>query len=110
MHIDRERMKANIGMSKGGIVAEALYVLLAKHGHRDAHEAVRRLTLEADRGGKSALELAARDPELKPILAKLTPDERLVLDQPEEYRGLAADVAREVAQTWRTKLAGLLPE
>jgi adenylosuccinate lyase len=110
IRVDRERMKSNLGLSRGGIVAEALYVLLAKHGHRDAHEAVRRLTLEADRGGRSALELAALDPELKPILAGLTPAERLVLDQPDEYRGLAADVAKDVAATWRKKLAGVLPE
>ncbi len=110
VHIDRERMKANVGLSKGGIIAEALYILLAKHGHADAHEAVRRLTVEAERGGRSALELASLDPELKPLLAKLTPAERKVLDQPDEYRGLAPEVAREVAQTWRAKLAGVLPE
>jgi adenylosuccinate lyase len=110
IRIDRERMKANVGLSKGGIIAEALYVLLAKHGHADAHEAVRRLTLEAERSGKSPLELAALDPELKPLLAKLTPAERKVLDQPDEYRGLAPDVARAVAGTWRAKLAGVLPE
>jgi len=110
IRIDRDRMKANVGLSKGGIIAEALYVLLAKHGHHDAHEAVRRLTLEADRSGKGMLELAALDPELRPVLGALTPDERRVLDQPEEYRGLAADVARDVATTWRARLAGLLPE
>ena len=103
-------MKANVGLSKGGIIAEALYILFAKHGHPDAHEAVRRLTLEAERGGRSALELASLDPELKPLLAKLTPAERKVLDQPDEYRGLAPEVARAVAQTWRAKLAGVLPE
>jgi adenylosuccinate lyase len=110
MHIDRDRMKANLGMSKGGVIAEALYILLAKHGHPDAHEAVRRLTLEAERGGKSALELAGHDAELRPILAKLLPEERKVLDQPDEYRGLASDVARDVAKTWRGKLTGVLPE
>ena len=91
-------------------LAAALGRDLAKHGHHDAHEAVRRLTLEADRSGKGMLELAALDPELKPVLASLTPDERRVLDQPEEYRGLAADVARDVATTWRARLAGMLPE
>ena len=110
IRIDRERMKTNVGLSKGGIIAEALYILFAKHGHPDAHEAVRRLTLEAERGGRSALELASLDPELKPLLAKLTPAERKVLDQPDEYRGLAPEVARAVAQTWRAKLAGVLPE
>jgi len=110
IRIDRDRMKANVALSKGGIIAEALYILLAKYGHPDAHETVRRLTLEAERGGRSVLELAALDPELKPLLAKLTPAERRVLDQPDEYRGLAPEVARDVARTWRGKLAGVLPE
>ena len=110
IRIDRDRMRANLSLSKGGIIAEALYVLLAKHGHPDAHEAVRRLTLEAERSGRSPLEHAALDPELKPVLASLTSDERRVLDQPDEYRGLASDVAHDVARTWRAKLAGVLPE
>ena len=110
MRVDRDRMKANIGLSKGGIIAEALYVLLAKHGHPDAHEAVRRHTLEAERSGRPVLELAALEPELRPILAALSSDERRVLDHPEEYRGLASEVARDVARTWRAKLVGLLPE
>ena len=110
IRIDRERMTANIGLSKGGIIAEALYVLLAKHGHPDAHEAVRRHTLEAERSGRPVLELIALDPELKPILAALSADERRILDQPEAYRGLAPEVARDVATLWRAKLAGVLPE
>jgi len=110
IRVDRDRMKANLGLSKGGIIAEALYVLLAKHGHSNAHEAVRRLTLEAERNGRSALELAALDPELRPIVASLSADERRILDQPEEYRGLSAEVARDVAKTWRAKLVGVLPE
>ncbi|MDP9321779.1 MAG: lyase family protein [Chloroflexota bacterium] len=110
IHIDRDRMKSNVGLSKGSIIAEALYVLLAKHGHPDAHEAVRRLTLEAEQSGRPVLELAALDPDLRSILASLSPDERRVLDQPEEYRGLAGDVARDVAKLWREKLAGVLPE
>jgi len=110
MHIDRDRMRANVGLSRGSIIAEALYVLLAKHGHPDAHEAVRRHTQEAERSGRPLLELAALDPELKPILASLSADERRILDQPEEYRGLAAEVARDVARTWRAQLAGVLPE
>jgi adenylosuccinate lyase len=110
IQIDRDRMKANIAMSKGGIIAEALYVLLAKHGHADAHEAVRRHTLEAEQSGRPMLELAAMDGDLKPVIASLSADERRVLDHPEEYRGLSADVARDVAKTWRAKLMGVLPE
>ena len=110
IRVDRERMRENLALSRGGIVAEALYVLLAKHGHADAHEAVRRLVLEAERGGRALLEVARHDEEVRVTLAKLSSKERRVLERPREYRGLAAEVARDVAAAWRERLAGLLPE
>ena len=110
IRVDQGRLKANLAMSRGAIVAEPLYVLLAKYGHPDAHEAVRRLTLEAERGSRSVLEVVAQDTELRDYLTKLAPEERRILDSPEDYRGLAADVAREVATTWRERLKGVLPE
>ncbi len=110
IRVDRDRLKANLALSRGAIVAEPLYVLLAKYGHPDAHEAVRRLVLEAERGSRSVLEVVAQDAELRDYLTRLTPEERRVLERPEEYRGLAADVARDVAATWRERLKGVLPE
>ncbi|HEV8230599.1 MAG TPA: lyase family protein [Candidatus Limnocylindria bacterium] len=110
VRVDRERLKANLALSRGAIVAEPLYVLLAKYGHPDAHEAVRRLTVEAERGGRGVLEVAAQDLELRDYLKKLTPDERRILERPEDYRGLAAEVARDVATMWRERLKGVLPE
>jgi adenylosuccinate lyase len=110
MRVDHDRLKANLAMSRGAIVAEPLYVLLAKYGHPDAHEAVRKLTLEAERGGRSVLEVAAQDSELRDYLKKFTPGERRILERPEEYRGLSAEVARQVTAMWREKLKGVLPE
>src|SRR4029450_5573041 len=108
--VDGDRLKATLAMSRGAIVAEPLYVLLAKYGHPDAHEAVRRLTLEAERGSRAVLEGVAQDSELRDSLAKRSPEERRILERPEDYRGLAADVARDVASTWRERLKGVLPE
>jgi len=110
IRVDRDRLKANLAMSRGAIVAEPLYVLFAKYGHPDAHEVVRRLTLEAERGSRSVLEVVAQDAELRDYLTKLSPEERRILERPEDYRGLAADVARDVASTWRERLKGVLPE
>jgi adenylosuccinate lyase len=110
IRVDKDRLRANLTSARGGIVAEPLYVLLAKYGHPDAHEAVRRLTLEAERGSRSLLEIAVLDPELKASLGKMSPEERRVLDHPEEYRGLSAQVARDVATEWREKLRSVLPE
>src|SRR5256886_17317059 len=97
---DRGRLKANLAMSRGAIAAEPLYVLLAKYGHPDAHEAVRRLTLEAERGSRSLLEVATRDTDPRQYLGKFTPDERKIVDRPEEYRRLAPQIARDNAHAW----------
>jgi adenylosuccinate lyase len=110
MRVDHDRLKANLAMSRGAIVAEPLYVLLSKHGHLDAYEAVRKLTLEAERSGRTVLEVGAQDAEIRGFLKKLTPNERRVLERPEEYRGLAAETARSVTALWREKLKGVLPE
>jgi len=110
MRVDKERLRANLAMSRGAIAAEPLYVLLAKYGHPDAHEAVRRLVLEAERGSRALLEVATLDEDLRDYLKRFTPDERRILERPEDYRGLAAEVARDVAATWRQRLKGILPE
>ncbi len=110
IRVDRERMKANLASARGVIVAEPLYVLLAKHGHEDAHEIVRRLSLESERSGRPVLEVATASEELRPMLASLTPEERTVLERPDEYRGLAASVARETGASWRERLGRYLEE
>ncbi len=110
IRVDRERLKQNLASSRGAIAAEPLYVLLAKYGHPDAHEAVRKLTLEVERGGRSLLEIAMMDSDVREHMRKLTPEERRILERPEEYRGLAAEVTREVTALWRERLKGVLPE
>jgi adenylosuccinate lyase len=110
IRVDRDRLKANLASARGTIAAEPLYVLLAKYGHPDAHEAVRKLTLEAERSGRTLLEIAMLDREVRDYMKKLGADERRILDQPDEYRGLAADVARDVTTKWRERLKGILPE
>jgi adenylosuccinate lyase len=110
IRVDRDRLKANLASARGTIAAEPLYVLLAKYGHPDAHEAVRKLTLDAERSGRTVLEIAMLDRDVRDYMKKLTADERRILDQPDEYRGLAADVARDVTAKWRERLKGILPE
>ena len=104
VRVDRDRMKANLLAARNEIVAEPLYVLLAKHGSDDAHEIVRRLTLESERSGRPLLDVALASAELRTLVASLTPEERATLDRPEEYRGLAATVARDTAGEWRERL------
>jgi len=71
---------------------------------------VRKLTLEAERSGRTVLEIAAQDDDLRGYLKKLAPAERRTLERPEEYIGLAPEVTRSVTALWRDKLKGVLPE
>ncbi|HZX34571.1 MAG TPA: lyase family protein [archaeon] len=101
--VDRASMKKNFDAARGSIVAEPLYILLAKHGHADAHEAVRNLSVKAEQSGKSISGLAQRDPELAPFLKKFSRKEKQLLENPETYVGLAVKKTEEVCSYWKKR-------
>ena len=61
LQADRENMEINLenagGKVKGGVLAEPAYILLAESGISDAHEVIRKLTLEAETTGKTLYEV-----------------------------------------------------
>lgn len=105
--VDRAAMARNFAQSRATIIAEPLYIVLASAGHPDAHEAVRRLTLEAERLGRPLPELVQERAELQPYLERLTPQQRAVLSEPERYVGLAAHKARSLCDRWEERLGRL---
>ena len=98
------QMKENFLRSKEMVIAEPLYVLLAAHGHPDAHEVVRRLTLEAERTGRSQRAVVEESEELIPYLDRMSERQREVLRSPELYVGIAGQKALRVADHWETTL------
>ncbi|MCK5332996.1 MAG: adenylosuccinate lyase, partial [Candidatus Aenigmarchaeota archaeon] len=104
LSVDKEHMIANFNKSKEHVAAEPLYILLAKSGHPDAHEAVRKLTLLAQKEGKGIVELAENDASLKKYIEKISPENMLVLKSPEKYTGRSAKKTDEVCTFWKKKL------
>jgi adenylosuccinate lyase len=98
--VDKNSLARNFNMSKSRIIAEPLYLLLAYYGHPDAHEYVRKLTLEADKSKEDLGKAALADETLKPYLAKFTKEQTQLLTNPEQYTGLAAKKAEEVCSHW----------
>ncbi|MFH1182494.1 MAG: lyase family protein [Candidatus Woesearchaeota archaeon] len=98
--VDKNSLMRNFNMSKGRIVAEPLYLLLAYYGHPNAHDYVRKLTLEADKSGKDLGKVALADATLQPYLAKFSKDQMELLTNPEQYTGLAAKKTEEVCSQW----------
>jgi adenylosuccinate lyase len=109
IRVDRERMHANLAASGTTVLAEPLYVLLARHGHADAHEAVRLLLRESDGSGRAVLEMAAEREGVREAVSRFSQRERKLLQEPEQYRGLSSAIAREVCASWRERLREYLP-
>ncbi len=103
MVVDKEAMKSNFNKSRQGIVAEPLYLLLAAKGHPDAHEYVRKKTLEAEKEGKPLMEIVKKDEELKPFLERLGPQQLAILENPDRYVGQAEKKATEVCGYWKAQ-------
>jgi adenylosuccinate lyase len=113
---DRQRLLANLrgGAIPGGILAEPAYILLAETGVSDAHEVIRKITLNAEQEKLSFAAALSKEPEvLRAIGGKMaelglvsSADEALsFFEQPERYNGLAAKKAKALARKYK-KLMG----
>jgi adenylosuccinate lyase len=110
LHADHEAMAKNLansgGKVRGGVLAEPAYILLAEAGVTDAHEVIRKITLEAEKTGASFYEALVARPDvyakIKMQLEKLSiPDAGSFFANPERYRGLAPGKARALAAKYR---------
>ena len=104
LSVDRENIQKNFEKNSSMIVAEPLYILLAAHNHPDAHEHVRKLTMESQQKNVPLAELVFADPGLKPYLAKFTRDQIAILKNPAKYTGIAAGKTESVCRHWKKEL------
>jgi adenylosuccinate lyase len=102
--VDKTKMNRNFDSTKEMVIAEPLYILLASLGHPDAHEAVRLLTLESQKTGKTLRELLVQKTELFPYWDRLTSKQRTILENPEKYVGWAELKAESVCSYWEKQL------
>lgn len=102
--VDHKNLKRNLDKHKDMIIAEPLYIMLAREGHPDAHEAVRKLTLQSEKTGKKVLELVKEDEELLSYFNKLNVREKKILDDPAYYTGAAVTETEEIVNNWSDRL------
>lgn len=71
------------GKVKGGVLAEPAYILLGEAGINDGHEVIRKITLEAEKSGKTFFEVLKTHKEaFEKITAQL---EKLGVENPENF-------------------------
>lgn len=110
LQADREGMARNLadagGKVKGGVLAESAYILLAESGVSDAHEVIRKITLDAETTGKTFYEALQKEADsfarITSQLEKLGMEEsKTFFASPERYRGLAAEKAQQLSKKYR---------
>lgn len=104
LEVDAQAMQRNLHMSGGAIAAEPLYLLLAKYGYPNAHEKAKELAHLALEQKVSLLEVIQADKELSDYWQKFSKKEQQIVTKPETYyTGLAAQKARIIRDSWKSK-------
>ena len=104
LQVDRNNMQRNFESNRDKIVAEPLYNLLAFYGHPDAHEHIRKLTMQSYRTGKPLPELALADKTLRPYLKRFTQSQMEIISDPSKYDGIAAEKTERITTLWEERL------
>ncbi len=109
LQADRDGMARNLanagGKVKGGVLAEPAYILLAETGVSDGHEVIRKITLDAETNSISFYEALKKNADafgrISGQLQKLgIADPAGFFENPERYRGLAAEKAARIAEKY----------
>jgi 3-carboxy-cis,cis-muconate cycloisomerase len=94
LHVDAERMRANLDMTKGLIVSEAVMMGLGPHlGRQRAHDLVYDICRKVATTGEPLVELLAKDAD---ISKHLTRAELEKMCDPAGYLGLAGEMVDRV--------------
>ena len=93
------------GKVKGGVLAEPAYILLGEAGYNDGHEIIRKITLEAEKSGKTFFEvLKTHEKEFADITNQLEKlgieNPSLFFENPANYCGLAAKKSARLAKKY----------
>ncbi|MBI1832514.1 MAG: adenylosuccinate lyase [Planctomycetes bacterium] len=102
---DAARMREILEAGKDPIAAEPLYVLLAMHGHPEAHEKARVLARDARIQKRPLSQLLREDASLSAYLAKMSAEQLAILDDPAKYLGAAQERTLAICDHWDRKLA-----
>ena len=87
LEVDAARMRANLDVSRGRIMAEAVMMALGRSlGHERAHELVLQASRRAASEGRDLRDVLAEEPE---VTARLSGPELDQLFDPTSYLGLA---------------------
>jgi 3-carboxy-cis,cis-muconate cycloisomerase len=104
LDVRTDRMMANLSIQKTMVASEwLLFRLSSSLGKMKALETLHALSSQARESGMSLRELIENDPE---VGSALTPEDLIILDQPERYIGQALEIVDQVVEEIETRRRG----
>ncbi len=112
IRVDRKRLLENITLKGDLVLAEAAYVLLSLSGDKDAHEKIRKITLDCEKNGTRLVDSLQEDPELwNYISTRLESttgeDAGEFFSNPWKYCGKAVEKTKDLVAKYRNKMNAL---
>ena len=112
IRVDRKRLLDNITLKGDLVLAEAAYVLLSLSGDTDAHEKIRKITLECEAEGTRLVDVLQRNPELWRYISERlesTTGEDAVefFSNPWKYCGKAVEKTMDLVGQYKSKMAAI---
>ncbi|HUS26330.1 MAG TPA: lyase family protein [Nevskiaceae bacterium] len=105
LEVDEQAMQRNLQLTGGAIAAEPFYLLLAKHGHPQAHEASKALAHHAMQQSIPLYQAIAADAAATLYWKKFSRKEQHIITHPEQYyTGLASAKAKAIVRYWKQRL------
>lgn len=104
LRLDEERMRRNLELTRGAVMAEALLGLLVKAGmsREEAYRLVKELTFRMAKTGRSLLEEALSDPRITRLVSRKELEEGL---DPSSYLGQAERLVSDAVEYSRRVLS-----
>ena len=115
LHVDNEMLKKNLGFTGDLVLAEAAYILLSCGGEPDAHEVIRKITLESEKTGSRMVDILKNQPSVWETISnqlKKTAgiDPESFFSTPELYRGQSVLKAKKLSEKYRNEMKILKEE
>ncbi len=109
LYVDKANLKKNLSFTGDLVLAEAAYILLSCTGEPDAHEKIRKITVECEKSGRKLSELLKQDKEvwnkIDSQLKKTVGIEASVFfSNPEYYRGQSAAKAKRLSEKYKSEM------
>lgn len=109
LFVDKQKLKENLYASGDLVLSEAAYILLSCTGEPDAHEIIRKVSLNCEKNKTSLARELSKDPKLwNKIREQLFNTTGLNAEEffskPELYRGRSAEKAIEISKKYKINM------